>query len=246
LIRQSVWAALALAVLPTSGCLPDDSAEQTQFAKGAAAAAVSAAPEPAKAKVISIQIRFTTACGWIDTGTEDGVMPFTVMGVEGRPGQIEAHGYVPQIAGQSLRGRIDGAFQRQLDLVGCEGLMPNKPAGVNEDSRIDGPLRRLWGQPKERWAIIPAMGDPGFVGVSRRMGGGNIQTPVYSSPEKLRAWIANEGNSQADAANAAGHAAMATSGTCIVKATAAGNGGVDQCPNNWNEDFSVLVDHSGP
>jgi hypothetical protein len=172
----------------------------------------------------------------VDTGGRDGVMPVSISGPEDSAGRASFIGNITPIDGRPLHERVDGAFLRELNLVTCGGNLPPKPAGVIEDPAIYGPLAQLWGTQEVKWAIIPAMGDAGSLGVRRRTGGGNIQTPVFSSAAAVRAWIKSAGDRQADAIEAAGERLMKTSGACITKAKG------DEwrnCPD-WPTDFTVL------
>jgi len=210
--------------------------DETRFATGAPAAAVAAAPDPTRARLVSINVKYMSACAWVDTGGDDGVMPIQVNGFEDNPGKISYEGSILPIAHRPLRERVDAAFQRQLSLVVCEDKMPPKPKGVVENPAVDGPLSRLWAEPPNRWAVIPS-GDGGYLGVSRRTKGGDIQTPEFDSAAAVEAWIAKTGSHEADVVNTSGRALWSASGACIAKAKGAE---WKECPD-WDTDYTVLA-----
>jgi hypothetical protein len=210
--------------------------EETQFAAGASSAALAAAPDPASARVVSIQVKRMDACAWVDTGGRDGLMPVRVSGMAETPGKVTFYGSITPIAGRPLHERVNGAFFREEDVDACGDNLPAKPPGALMDPAIYAPLATLWATPEVKWAIIPAMGDPGYLGVMRRRNGGDIQTPVFVSTEAVKAWLAAKGDRLADAVEAEGQDLATRSGACIAKAK---GDEWKNCPD-WPTSFTVL------
>lgn len=244
---------LSVVVGPDGGPLDPKTADQVmaasvddknaRFATGAPAAAIAASPYPQRARILSLNAEFPYGCGWVDTGGDDGIMPFLVWGNEDTLRTITFQAYVPSMAQRPAHEGVEAAYYRWWDqLEWCRGSMPPQPPGVVENSAVDGPLQKLFATPRIEWAIIPAISEPGFIGVSRRRWGGDIQTPVFGTAEKVRAWIAKTGDREASAINAMGRDIAKRSSACIAKAK-----GVawHNCPD-WPTGSTILTDTKGP
>ena len=183
-------------------CLKD---EEAAFAAGAPAGALAAAPDPAKARIVSIRVKRTMACAWVDTGGRDRVMPVYISGLKDRLGKVSFNGHITPIDGQPLHARVDGAFQRELDIVMCGDDLPPKPTGVVEGPTAYGALAQLWATPRVKWAIIPAMERSRLPGSAKEeRGRQRTRRPCFSSAAAVQAWITSSGDRQADAIEAAG------------------------------------------
>jgi hypothetical protein len=216
---------------------------ERRFAQGAPAAAIAASPNPQHARLLGINIEMGNACAWVDTGGPDGVMPVWISTIGRRSGPVKYAGVIEPIAGRPLPDRVDGAFFRQLTLVECAGKMPAKPSGVFENPSVDGPLSALWATPAKDWAVIPAIGDPGYLGVMRRSWGGVIQTPVFPSPADVQAWIKATGDKLAAAVQAKGREFNKEDKACLKNLKPGDDG--DRCGADWPSDHTVLGERPG-
>jgi hypothetical protein len=208
---------------------------QTAFASGLPGALLAADPKHG-AKVVAVTSSVPLACGWAADG--EAVEPFVDLGDFAANAQFDHTILFGARSGGSGRDVIDAAFARQAVLGVCGARMPARPAGDVADSNIDSLLAALWAEAPANWVIVPVPGGSGFVGVSRRDGGGAIQTPVFPSREKVQHWIEATGQTLADAVNAQGRAA--TEGpSCARKLSAA----FGICTEAWPTPYSILPLH---
>src|SRR5579864_7593974 len=156
-----IWALLATAAVANGVAhfAAERKADEANLRFAADARRTAAAAAGARGRVISLRVQtvgLKTACGWVDTGGPDGIVPIYVDG--GVPGVSTIHASITPIVGRPLAGRVEGAFNRELTIILCGDDLPPPTAGVVQDPAIYGPLKDLWASPSATWAIIPALG----------------------------------------------------------------------------------------
>ena len=205
--------------LTAAACSFPQPMSDSEFATNAQPRALKAVPNGAPARIVAISANgvLERACGWmVIAGRSDSVL-FKVDQLDGEPGNIID---IADIVSGSMTERIASEFNLELDLMDCERAhaLPAIPQNASIDPISHQRLRELWNDAGPRWAIIHAPGATGFVGVSRRTGGGQIITPLFASEHEVQAWIDDGGNTKADGENAKGKAGMASEGICLSKA----------------------------
>lgn len=214
----------ALCVGPAA-CEQGLSPAETAFADRASAAAVAAAPDPKTARVVSIAVHgvptIPGACGWISLGGQDGVVPFDVMADAFHPEDAnEDLVTVPRLFRGDYAARLRAAFDETLIKVNCDigDRLPPAPANATTLPEIDAELLRLWRpSPGIDWAVVPAIGEPGFAAVRRRIGGGAVISPLFKSRAEVRQWIFEKGNGLALEADRRGRARMDAWDACYAR-----------------------------
>ncbi len=87
-----------------------------------------------------------------------------------------------------LNVRVADALDKQVALAVCAGNMPPRPVGYR-DTPADPILAKLLLQPHHpKWVVIPAIGAPGFVAVSRVVGGLVAVGPVFENQRDAKKW----------------------------------------------------------
>jgi hypothetical protein len=194
--------------------------------------AVRAADQNAGARVVAVSDSVPIACGWLTD--DEAIEPFVDLGDVTAARSFEHSVLVGRRARGSDRDQIDAAFGRGAILGICRGRMPATPAGFVGDPNLDPALAALWETPAKAWVIVPDPGGAGFVGVARRDGGGEIQTPVFRSKEETQRWIEQPGQALSDALNLRGRST--TKAVCEDKLSAA----FGICAGAWATAYSVL------
>ena len=190
------------------------------FVATALATAVRAAPDPRAARIVTYRrgsIGEPGVCGWIDLGGGRGAVPFVVLDYPriDPTYPMVADGVRDPRAG-GLPQRVDAAYTRAVVLHACRGRLGPTPASAATFPGVDEPLTALWrnGWPF-RWAIIPALGDPGVLALTRIQGGGIVHSPAFPTPVAAQAWIQSEGTALAETADRAGQQRMAQFDACL-------------------------------
>lgn len=187
---------IAVATLPKSP-------QRVRFERSATARAIAAAPVPARARVLSIKSDATTgmACGWIDIGGRQGVVPFMVLqDAPTAPGRATV-AFVPHLDAPSREVRVIEAFQKQMNVRWCEdrGLLTPTPPSAVVTPEIDRAMDDVLNSTARRWVLMPAPDGPGRMGVASAKGFPHETTPVFQSDAEVTAWIAaNDGNAVTD------------------------------------------------
>lgn len=208
-----------------ASCEQGSSPAETAFADRATAAAVAAAPDPEAARVLSVTVHgvptIPGACGWIALGGQDGVVPFDVMADASHPEDAKADLVtVPRLFRGDYAARLRAAFDQTLIKVNCDigDRLPAVPAGATTLPGVDAELLRLWRpSPGIDWAVVPAIGEPGFAAVRRRIGGGAVISPLFKSRDEVRQWIFERGNAVALEADRRGQARMDAWNACYAR-----------------------------
>lgn len=211
---------LALVLAMTgSACSAQAQRSDEDYAAEARVRLMERIPPALGAKIVSIAANgsMERACGWLTLGNRQDSLLFRV---EGEKGQIGDFVSIADTGAGTLTQRVSAEFNGELDRMDCERAraLPPPPPNAAIDPVAHQRLAALWDEGGPKWAIIPAPGVKGWLGVQRRRGGGQILTPVFPSEGEVQGWIDNGGEDKAKAENAVGAAAMAALDACLAKA----------------------------
>lgn len=190
-----------LAALCLAGCGQSDklTKEEDAFAERAIAAVVADAPASPGVKVVSIQVQtvatLSLACGWIDFGGAAGAEPFSVTEFDSNSEKPAMFVTVPHLHDGDYAKQLEGAFDRQFALQGCQygPKLPPAPANASRPSSTDQTLATLWrSKDAPEWVIVETPGEIGYAAVARGPGRALI-SPRMGTPAEVQVWIDGPG-----------------------------------------------------
>lgn len=210
------WAALTLAItalLSGAGCVDAEKRNGDYALKVEGIVRDRLGDPSARVAVAGVDVPMRAACGWFTVGASREARAFNVWEAQ--------HGLVVRIQ-QPLPSdpaeRAVALFDRALIKRTCNlRQMPPVPAGLEAgiDPKSERALDSLWDTGGPSWAIIDATGKGQYLAVARRLGGGVIVSPTFTSAEPVQAWIDGEGNSLSAKENREGQEAMARFDACL-------------------------------
>lgn len=198
----SNWALALIATLAlglvVSGWLDDwaEARSRRVFEAEARRAVLEKVSDLPDARLVSIRVdrEGEMACGWMHLTSEVGSVPFMVMSIGDGDRLLSL---APRLDLSDPAARADHAFTKHMVLSICGeerrwGGLPDPPPDAHWEPAVDQPLRALWDEPGQDWAVIP-VGDAGYIALRRKVGGGATRSPVFADRREAVSWTRGEG-----------------------------------------------------